>query len=87
MFFFFYCHVHKIFKIKFHSTVSTGLSALAAITLKDFIIGAFGYNLKDSKQAQLAKWISLFYGIVSFAIVFLVAQVGGVLQVIFLTKT
>jgi len=64
-----------------HSTVSTGLSALSAITLKDFLIGAFGLKLVDSRQAQLAKWISLFYGIVSFGFVFLVAQVGGVLQV------
>jgi solute carrier family 5 (sodium-coupled monocarboxylate transporter), member 8/12 len=55
---------------------------LSAITLKDFIIGAFGYELKDAKQAALAKWISLFYGVISFAMVFLIAQVGGVLQVL-----
>ncbi|XP_059475932.1 sodium-coupled monocarboxylate transporter 1-like isoform X1 [Neocloeon triangulifer] len=62
------------------STVSTGLSSLAAITLKDFLIGAFKMELKDSRQASLAKWISLIYGIICFGIVFLVAQIGGVLQ-------
>ncbi|CAB3362349.1 Hypothetical predicted protein [Cloeon dipterum] len=62
------------------STVSTGLSALVAITLKDFMVGACKMNLSDERQAGLAKWISLIYGLISFGIVFVVAQIGGVLQ-------
>ncbi|XP_059489775.1 sodium-coupled monocarboxylate transporter 1-like [Neocloeon triangulifer] len=62
------------------SSVSTGLSALSAITLKDFIGGCFGIQMEDSKAARLSKWISVAYGMLSLGLVFVVAQLGAVLQ-------
>jgi hypothetical protein len=61
--------------------VSTGLSALSAITLKDFIAGSFKIRLEDRQAAHLAKWISVGYGLLSLGLVFIVAQLGAVLQV------
>ncbi|KAF4524009.1 hypothetical protein B566_EDAN006303 [Ephemera danica] len=62
------------------STVSTGLSALSAITLRDFISGCCGIKMSDSRAARLSKWISVGYGLISFGFVFVVAQLGAVLQ-------
>ncbi|XP_017784801.1 PREDICTED: sodium-coupled monocarboxylate transporter 2-like [Nicrophorus vespilloides] len=62
-------------------TVASALNSLAAVTCQDFVTGAFGINMPDSKGALWAKWISIGYGALSFALVFVVEQLGSVMQV------
>ncbi|KAF4521507.1 hypothetical protein B566_EDAN001807 [Ephemera danica] len=62
------------------STVSTGLSSLAAIALTDLLPGFCGVKLEDERAAGLVKWISVLFGLLCFALVFVVAQLGAVLQ-------
>lgn len=62
-------------------TVASALNCLSAVTSRDFIQGAFNINVPDEKGALLAKILSVFYGLVSFALVFLVEQLGSVMQV------
>ena len=64
-----------------YSTVASALNSLTAITVKDFINGAFHIQLPEDKGAMIGKWISFAFGLLSFALVFVVAQLGGVLQV------
>lgn len=54
---------------------------MAAITIKDFLGSLFGITVPDNKGARLSKWISVGVGIVSFCLVFVVQQLGSVLQV------
>ncbi|KAF4521508.1 hypothetical protein B566_EDAN001808 [Ephemera danica] len=63
------------------STVSTGLSSLAAIAITDLFPGICGIKLEDERAAGLVKWISLLFGLLCFALVFVVAQLGAILQV------
>ncbi|XP_067005282.1 sodium-coupled monocarboxylate transporter 1 [Anabrus simplex] len=62
-------------------TVAAALNSLAAVTMKDFIQGAFNVQLPPQKGAQLGKWVSLVFGLLSFGLVFMVEQLGSVLQV------
>lgn len=49
--------------------------------MQDFIGGACGYKLAGDKGALWAKWISIIYGAISFGLVFVVEQLGSVMQV------
>jgi hypothetical protein len=42
---------------------------LAAVTIQDFIYGAFNVVIPESKGAFWAKCISIIYGAISFALV------------------
>ena len=61
--------------------MASALNSLTAITVKDFINGAFKVELPEQKGAMIGKWISFVFGLLSFALVFVVEQLGGVLQV------
>ncbi|KZC04500.1 PREDICTED: sodium-coupled monocarboxylate transporter 1-like [Dufourea novaeangliae] len=62
-------------------TVASALNSLAAITCEDILQGLLKINLPASKGAIYARWISIFFGAFSFALVFLVERLGSVLEV------
>ncbi|XP_018569267.1 sodium-coupled monocarboxylate transporter 1-like isoform X2 [Anoplophora glabripennis] len=62
-------------------TVASALNSLAAVTMQDFLGTAFGVHLPDRKGALVAKVLSIAYGAISFGLVFIVAQLGSVMQV------
>ncbi|KAK4878986.1 hypothetical protein RN001_007132 [Aquatica leii] len=62
-------------------TVASALNSLAAVTCKEFISGVFGVKISEAKEAFWAKCVSISYGIVSFGLVFIVEQLGSVMQV------
>lgn len=62
-------------------TVASALNSLAAITCEDIIRGLLQKDLSASKGAIYARWISIFFGALSFALVFVVERLGSVLQV------
>ncbi|GJQ70610.1 hypothetical protein Trydic_g23003 [Trypoxylus dichotomus] len=62
-------------------TVASALNSLAAVTCEDFLQGALGISLPESKGAFWAKWVSIGYGALSFILVFVVEQLGSVMQV------
>ncbi|XP_046475986.1 sodium-coupled monocarboxylate transporter 1 [Neodiprion pinetum] len=62
-------------------TVASALNSLAAITCEDIVQGLFRIALPPSRGAVYARWISIFFGVVSFALVFIVERLGGVLEV------
>lgn len=62
-------------------TVASALNSLAAITCEDIFRGLFQIDLPASKGAIYARWISIFFGALSFALVFVVERLGSVLQV------
>lgn len=61
-------------------TVASALSTLAAVTCEDLLIGALNVQIEPKKMAHYAKWMSFGYGILSFGLVFVVEQLGGILQ-------
>ncbi|PBC33280.1 Sodium-coupled monocarboxylate transporter [Apis cerana cerana] len=62
-------------------TVASALNSLAAITCEDILQGLFKIDMSARKGAIYARWISIFFGALSFALVFVVEQLGSVLQV------
>lgn len=62
-------------------TVASAVNSMAAITIKDFLGSLCGIIIPENKGASLSKWISVGVGIVSFCLVFVVEQLGSVLQV------
>ncbi|XP_076684546.1 sodium-coupled monocarboxylate transporter 1 [Andrena cerasifolii] len=62
-------------------TVASALNSLAAITCEDIFQGLFKIDLPAKKGAVYARWISIFFGALSFALVFVVERLGSVLQV------
>lgn len=61
--------------------MASALNSLSAVTFQDFITGAMGIKLSASKSAFWAKAISILFGAISFALVFIVEQLGNVMQV------
>lgn len=59
------------------------MNSLSAITCEDLLQGLFKIDIPASKGAAYAKWISVFFGVLSFALVFIVKDLGSVLQVNF----
>ena len=57
------------------------MNSLAAITCEDVLQGLFKMDIPARKGAIYAKWISVFFGVLSFALIFVVERLGGVLQV------
>lgn len=62
-------------------TVASALNSLSAITCEDVLQGLFKLELPASKGAVYARWISIFFGALSFVLVFVVERLGSVLQV------
>ncbi|KAK9305561.1 hypothetical protein QLX08_003357 [Tetragonisca angustula] len=62
-------------------TVASALNSLAAITCEDILQGLFKMEMPARKGAIYARWISIFFGALSFALVFVVERLGSVLQV------
>ncbi|XP_031617957.1 sodium-coupled monocarboxylate transporter 1 [Contarinia nasturtii] len=62
-------------------TVASALNSLAAVTSEDIVGTGLNIKIKPEKGAVYAKWMSLGYGILSFLLVFVVEQLGGILQV------
>ncbi|XP_076041757.1 sodium-coupled monocarboxylate transporter 2-like isoform X2 [Oratosquilla oratoria] len=62
------------------STVSSGMNSLAAITLEDFIKGGCFPNMSDVVSTRVAKFLSFLYGVLTFGLVFVAAQLGNVLS-------
>lgn len=61
--------------------MATALNSLTAVTVKDFINGALRWELPEEQGAKIGKWISFAFGLLSFGLVFVVEQMGSVLQV------
>lgn len=62
-------------------TVASALNSLTAVTMQDFLDGALGIKVPAERGAFWSKWISVMFGVLSFALVFVVEQLGSVLQV------
>lgn len=61
--------------------MASALNSLAAITCEDILHGLFQVELPARKGAIYARWISIFFGALSFALIFVVERLGGVMQV------
>jgi len=61
------------------STVSSGMNSLAAIVLEDFV-KAFKPNLSENASTWISKILSLFFGVLTFALVFVAENLGNVLS-------
>lgn len=64
-----------------NSTVSSGLNSLAAIILEDFIRPFCCTNMDDARATKVSKVVAIVIGLVCFALVFVAAQLGDILQV------
>ncbi|CAH1395632.1 unnamed protein product [Nezara viridula] len=62
-------------------TVASAMNSLAAVFMKDILDSLCGIIVPDEKGAIVSKWLSLCFGILSFALVFVVEQLGSVLEV------
>jgi len=62
------------------STVSSGLNSLAAVTMQDFIVGNIKKEISEQKKVWLTKLLAAGYGVLAYAIVFLVKYLPGVLE-------
>jgi hypothetical protein len=69
------------FSVLNFSTVASALNSLTAVTVKDFLQGALKWEVPEEHGAKLGKWISFAFGLLSFGLVFVVEQMGSVLQV------
>ena len=68
--------------LPFHSTVSSGLNSLAAIILEDFVRPFCCTNMDDARATKVSKILAVVFGLICFALVFVAAQLGNVLQVL-----
>lgn len=57
------------------------MNSLAAVSMKDLLEGMCGINIPDNRGANISKWLSLFFGVLSFALIFIVERLGSVLEV------
>ena len=54
------------------STISSGLNALAAVALKDFVSPRMRQNLGEHKQALLTKVFSVLFGVLCYSGTFVI---------------
>ncbi|XP_050725454.1 sodium-coupled monocarboxylate transporter 1-like [Eriocheir sinensis] len=62
------------------STVSSGMNSLAAIVLEDFIKGGFYPGISDNASTWASRGLSLFFGLLTFVLVFVAEQLGNILS-------
>nr|CAH7751225.1 unnamed protein product [Callosobruchus chinensis] len=62
-------------------TVASALNSLSAVTIQDFLGSALGIHLPDKKGAYAAQLLSVLYGAISFGLVFVIANLGSIMQV------
>ncbi|XP_033225867.1 sodium-coupled monocarboxylate transporter 1-like [Belonocnema kinseyi] len=72
--------VAGIFAASF-GTVASALNSLAAIAVEDVLLGLFDITIPARNGAFYARWISILFGTISFALVFVVERLGGILEV------
>lgn len=60
-------------------TVAASLSSLSAVTLEDLCISGLNVKITPQQATRYAKWMNFGYGILSFALIFLV-EGRGILQ-------
>lgn len=58
------------------------MNSLAALTCEDILQGILNIQVPAKKGAAYARWISIFFGIFSFAFIFVIERLGSVLEVI-----
>ncbi|KAK8751797.1 hypothetical protein OTU49_010357 [Cherax quadricarinatus] len=62
------------------STVSSGMNSLAAIVLEDFVKGGCYPGISDNVATWVSRGLSLFFGLLTFGLVFVAEQLGNVLS-------
>eukprot|EP00092_Neocalanus_flemingeri_P020321 GFUD01022011.1.p1 GENE.GFUD01022011.1~~GFUD01022011.1.p1 ORF type:complete len:631 (-),score=155.00 GFUD01022011.1:122-2014(-) len=62
------------------STVSSGLNSLAAVCLRDFIQSGCNIKLTEARATFVTKMLAVGFGILGYAVVFLVKYLPGVLE-------
>jgi len=62
------------------STVSSGLNSLSAVCLRDFMEAGCGMKFTEQKATIISKLLGVIYGILGYALVFVVKNIGGVLE-------
>nr|XP_027220463.1 sodium-coupled monocarboxylate transporter 2-like [Penaeus vannamei] len=62
------------------STVSSGMNSLAAIVLEDFLKNGCYKTISERASTVASKLLSLLFGLLTFALVFVAEQLGGVLS-------
>lgn len=62
------------------STVSSVLNSLAAICLEDFVRPFCLPHMSDARATNVSKILAVLYGILCFGLVFIVANLGNVLE-------
>ena len=63
------------------STVSSGLSSLAAIAYQDFIQAGCQVKISEDKSTMITKALSAAFGILCYGLVYVVKNVPGVVKV------
>ncbi|XP_037772457.1 sodium-coupled monocarboxylate transporter 1-like [Penaeus monodon] len=62
------------------STVSSGMNSLAAIVLEDYVKAGCCPDISEKKATLLSKVLSLFFGLLTFGLVFVAEQLGNILS-------
>nr|XP_045604126.1 sodium-coupled monocarboxylate transporter 2-like [Procambarus clarkii] len=62
------------------STVSSGMNSLAAIVLEDFVKNGCYPGISDKACTSVSRGLSLFFGLLTFALVFVTEQLGNILS-------
>ena len=63
------------------STISSGLNSLAAVTFKDIVGVLRKTSMTDEREALISKFIAAGYGLICVGLTFIIANLGGILQV------
>ena len=62
------------------STISAGINSLSTATILDFYQRYWEYQITEAKQAHMAKWLTLLYGIATMGFAFIVGELGPLLE-------
>ena len=64
------------------STVSSGLSSLAAIAYQDFFQAGCRLKISEDKSTMITKALSVGFGVLCYGLVYLIKNVPGVVKVL-----
>ncbi|XP_069191853.1 sodium-coupled monocarboxylate transporter 2 [Procambarus clarkii] len=62
------------------STISSGLNALAAIVLEDFVRSGCYPGISDNASTLVSRGLCIVFGLITFALVFVAEQLGNILS-------